>query len=103
MSLLTNFAAAAYTQAATIIGSESITLDGSTYAAVVAEVDDTKDFVDVGFENTKSVSIVMRSSLLPSTSLIKKPATVRGVSLRVDSVNRGAVFTTVRLVQPEKA
>lgn len=103
MSIVTSFASAAYTQAATMIGAETVTLNGTDYSAIVAEVNDSKEFGDVGFELTKSLTVVLPVSSLPSTSLLKKAASCRGVSFRVDSVSTGATFATIRLETETRA
>lgn len=103
MSLLSDFAAAAAAQAFPVIGEESVVIGSTTLQCVLSEMDHGKDFSSGGYEVTRRMSAVCRSADMPVGAILKKLATARGISFRVESVKSGATFTTIELLQAEKA
>lgn len=86
-----------------MIGEESVVIGATTLSCVLAELEDSKDFTVGGFDPGKRLQAVCKSSELPAESILKKSATVRGITMRVESVSKGASFATIILHQPEKA
>jgi hypothetical protein len=86
-----------------MLGDEPVIIGGITIPCVLAEVDDSKDFASGGFEVTKTLSAVCRTTDMPATPILKKTATARGITFRVEGVRKGGDFTTLTLEQVEKA
>jgi hypothetical protein len=103
MSIVSDFARSMASQAFAMIGEEPVTIGGTTLQCVLAEVDDSKDFSTGGFEVVKRLSAVCRTADLPATSVLKKLATARGQSFRVEGVSKGVDFATLTLEQVEKS
>jgi len=103
MSLVTAFVTAMHAQAAPMIGAESVVIGATTLSCTLAEIGDSKDYMEVGNEIRKSLTAVCLTSALPGASILKKIATARGETFRVESLTRGAVFTTLTLEQITKA
>lgn len=97
MSIVSDFAKSAATQSFAMIGAETVTIGGDSFSAVLAEAELDKDYSEGGFELSKRLSAVVRTDALPAGVLVKRKATARGASWRVDSESRGAVFTTLSL------
>lgn len=103
MSIVSDFAAAMHTQAAAMIGAESVVIGSTTLSCVLAEMDDGKDFATGGFEVSKRLTAVCRTADLPAASILKKTATARGITFRVDAVRSGATFATIEMTEASKA
>lgn len=103
MSIVSDFVRSMADQAFPMIGEENVTIGATTLSCVLAEVDDGKDYSTGGFEIVRRLQAVCRTAGLPAASLLKKAATARGESFRVESVRMGAEFTTIVLEQVEKA
>jgi len=103
MSLVTDFATAMHSQAAPMIGQEPVVILGTTLSCVLAEVDDSADFSEGGFEPRKRLTAVCLTSALPSAAMLKKAATARGQAFRVEGVSKGGTFTTLTLEEVTKA
>jgi hypothetical protein len=103
MSIVSDFAAAMAGQAFSMIGAETITIAGAAVSCVLAQVEDEKDFATGGFEVVKRLDAVCRTSSLPAGALLKKTATARGQTFRIDTIRAGATFTTLVLEQVEKS
>lgn len=103
MSLVSAFATAAHSQAATTIGKESITIGSSSILSVLNEIADSTDYSEGGFERIKLLSAVCLTSDLPTESILKRAVTARGESFRVSAVSKGATFSTITLEQSQKS
>jgi len=103
MSLVTAFVTACHSQAAPIIGQETVTIGAVSISCTLAEIDGSKEFGTGGNEISKSLTAVCLTTALPTTDIVKKAATARGESFRVESLTRGAVFSTITLEQITKA
>ena len=103
MSIVGDFASGAATQSFAMIGSETVTIGATSFSAVLAEAELSKDFSEGGFELIRRLSAVAKTADLPSGNIVKKKATARSSSWRVDSESRGATFTTLTLTEIEKA
>lgn len=103
MSIVRDFADAMHTQAAAMIGEEDVVIDSATLKCVMAMADHSKDFTDSGRKHIKALRATCKTSALPAFELLKKQATARGETWRVESVSRGATFTTIALEQETKA
>ena len=97
MSIVSDFVTNAATAAFTMIGAETVTIGSDSISCVLAEVDDSRDFGETGFEVSKRLSAVCKTSTLPSTEILKKSATARSLSFRVVNVSKGGTFTTIML------
>lgn len=103
MSIVTAFVTAAHSQAAAMLGQEPVTIGNDSILCVLNEATDGSDFSEGGYEVTKTLSAVCLTSALPTAAILKKSATARGLTFRVDSVSKGGTFTTISLSQISKA
>ena len=103
MSIVGDFASAASAQSFAMIGAGTVTIGATSFGAVLAEAELSKDCSEGGFELTRRLSAVVKSDDLPSGNIVKKKATARSTSWRVDAEMRGATFTTLTLTEIEKA
>lgn len=103
MSLVTNFANAMATNAFAAIGAETVTISDTAISCILNEAADSKEFAEGGFELNKSLTAVCKVADLPSGDLVKKKATARSLTWRVDEVSKGQLFATLRLVQVTRA
>lgn len=103
MSIVSSFVRSMAEQAFPMLGEESVVIGAATLQCVLAEVDDTKDFSTGGFEVVKTLQAVCRTEDMPAASILKKTATARSQTFRVEGVRKGADFTTITLQQVEKA
>ena len=97
MSIVSDFVTNAAAQSLAMIGAEAVVIGATTLSCILAEVDDSRDFAETGFEISKRLTATCLSSAPPTTEILKKRATARGLSFRVASVNRGGTFTTITL------
>ena len=103
MSIVSDFARSMASQAFAMIGEEPVVIGSTTLQCVLAEVDDSKDFSTGGFEVVKRLTAVCRTADMPVASVLKKLATARGQSFRVEGVSKGVDFATLTLEQVEKS
>jgi len=103
MSIVTAHALASATQSFAMIGSETVTINGTAILCVLAEADESKTFTETGFEPVKRLTAVCKTSALPAGTLLKKLATARTEQWRVEGINRGGSFTTITLEEIHKA
>jgi hypothetical protein len=103
MSLVSAFVTACHAQAAPMIGQETVTIGAASIACTLAEIADSKDYIGVGNDRRKSLAAVCLTTALPTTDILKKAATARGETFRVELVTRGAVFSTITLEEVTKA
>ena len=103
MSLVSDFVQSMATQAFAMIGAETITINGTAISCVLAEVEDSKDFATGGFDPVKRLQAVCKTSDLPVGSILKKAATARSQTFRVEEIRKGGDFTTIVLEQVEKS
>jgi hypothetical protein len=103
MSIVSNFVAAMHAQAAPMIGQEAVTIGNDSILCTLAEASDGSEFGNGGFDAQKSLTAVCLTSALPSGVILKKAATARGETWRIDNVSKGATFTTLTLGQVSKS
>ena len=103
MSIVSDFVTNAATQSFAMIGAEMLTVGSLSISCIVAEIEDSKDFSEGGFEARKRLTATCLSSALPATSLLKKSAVVRGLAMRIESVSSGISFSTIQLEEVQKA
>lgn len=103
MSLAKQHSLSNAASAFSMLGSEEVTLNGTVVNAICDEVDYSKDFQETGFKPMRRFDAVIMTADLPSGALLKKIALFRGESFRVDSMRKGAVYTTVSIQEIDKA
>jgi predicted HTH transcriptional regulator len=103
MSIVTSFANSCATTAFSMIGSETVTISGTDFSCILAEAETQKEFAEGGFEVIKSLTATCKLADLPSGDLVKKQATARSQTWRVDDVSKGQLFATLRLSQATRA
>ena len=103
MSIVSDFVRSMAEQAFPMLGEETVTIGATSLSCVLSEVEHGKDFSSGGFENIQRLQAVCRTASMPATSILKKSATARGLSFRVESIRKGGDFTTITLEQIEKA
>ena len=91
-----------------MLGQESVVIRSTTFGSTtlsctLAEVSDSREFGEAGFDPTRTLTAVCLSSALPVASLLQKTATARAESFRVVGVGKGATFTTLTLESITKA
>jgi len=69
MSIVSTFARTMAEQAMPMIGEETVTIGATSLSCVLAEVDDGKDYSTGGFEVTKTLQAVCRTSDMPASML----------------------------------
>ena len=103
MSLVSDFVQSMANQAFTLIGAEPVVIGATTISCILAEVEDGKDFATGGFEISKRLTATCRTSAMPVAPILKKVATARGESFRVEGVRKGGDFTTIDLTEIQKS
>ena len=103
MSIVSDFVRSMAEQAFPMLGEETVTIGATSLSCVLSEVEHGKDFSSGGFENIQRLQAVCRTASMPAPSILKKSATARGLSFRVESIRKGGDFTTITLEQIEKA
>lgn len=111
MSLLTEFTTTVGTLAAAIIGEEPVTIGGGTAVmAVLNEVADSRQFVDIGMDPSVGLTAIIRKAAWaaagyssPGSQYVGKLAVTRSLSFRVESVKIGVSFVELALADKEKA
>jgi len=103
MSIVTAHALAAATHSFAMIGAETVTISSTDISCVLAEADESKTFGETGFEPVKRLTAVCKTSALPSGTLLKKIATARSETWRVEGIRKGGSFTTITLEEIHKA
>jgi hypothetical protein len=104
MSALTSFLSSASENAFAIIGNEPLTVNGGTAVnAVMNDVANSRQYAEIGMDTDTTLDCVVRLSDWTAAYTeagifyVGKLATARGLSFRVDSVDVGASFVTIRL------
>jgi hypothetical protein len=103
MSIVRDFATAMHAQAAPMIGQEAVTIDGFTILAVMPQAEVSKDFMGTGRNTIKTLRATFPTAALPTFEILKKQATARGETWRVESVSKGSTFVTITMEQETKA
>lgn len=98
-----------FTRARSVIGGETVAIDGGTaISAVVAETDESRDLDSSGFDRDQSltvtVSIADWSTSYPggAKAYFGKTAICRSRTWRVGTIQAGQSFVTIRLTNPRK-
>lgn len=110
MSILSNFIAAVAPVAQTIIGIETLSIDGGT--AIVGTCNEarySRDYETGGFEPDTTLDFVVLLSFFTAaypaafTAYQGKAAVARGQTFRVATISAGASFVTVSLCATNKS
>ena len=98
-----------FARARSVIGGETVAIDGGTaITAVIAETDESRDLDSSGFDRdqslTATVSIADWSGSYPggAKDYLGKTAICRQRTWRVGTVQAGQSFVTIRLTNPRK-
>lgn len=109
MSRLTDFAAAAFTRARSVIGGESLSISGGTaVSCVLNEVAMSRDYESGGFERTDTLDAVVALAdwnaayPLAQNEYFNKPAVARGITFRTGEIRKGQSFVIIRLQSVRK-
>lgn len=110
MGIVADFLTKVVPQALTATGTETIAVGGGTaVACVLSEVRHQREFMDVGFAQQTALDAVVRRSVWDAaytstaSSYVGKSAVARTLTFRVEAVEVGAYFVTVRLAEIQKA
>jgi hypothetical protein len=90
-------------QAAAVIGEEEILIDEFSIMSVGPMAEISKDFMGTGRNTIKTLRGNFPTSALPTFEILKKQATCRGETWRVEGVSKGSTFTQITLEQETKA
>jgi hypothetical protein len=103
-SPLKSFATRMHAQAASIIGSEPIIIDGATFMAILADQDAGLDFSDGRNEPEKRLVAVLPASSLSPVVRLNALVSARGQNWRLDRIdNAGGTFATLQLTSETRA
>jgi len=104
MSQLTAFLSSASETGFSVIGNESLTVNGGTAVnAVMNDVANSRQYAEIGMDTDTNLDCVVRLSDWTAAYTeagifyVGKLATARGLLFRVDGVDVGASFVTIRL------
>jgi hypothetical protein len=104
MSQLTAFLSSASETGFAVIGNEPLTVNGGTAVnAVINDVANSRQYVEIGMDTDTNLDCVVRLSDWTAAYTeaglfyVGKLATARGLSFRVDGVDVGPSFVTIRL------
>lgn len=104
MSLIDDFAKAGFAASREVIGGESVAIDGgAAISAVIAEAEFSRDYETGGFGKTESLAVTVSTAefaaayALATSSYLGKTATARGLTWRIESINRGNTTTQITL------
>lgn len=103
MSQLSLFAAAASKLANPVIGSETVTIDGTGYSAILNESTKSRESDIPGFIPSRSLRAVFAAADAPAGDCVGKLATARGTAYRVAIQTVGVSFVTLELTEKERA
>jgi len=79
--------------ALTSVGGETITISGTSYTAVVGEIEERDELAEGGVRQIRSVRLAIRKSALPSVPAMWSRLTVREQELQVLNVSQdGAII-----------
>lgn len=110
MSLVSDFIAKVAPDSFSALGTELISIGGGTgVAAVLDETRNSREYMGDGFAPQTALSATVRRSVWDAAYLstagayVGKSASVRSVAMRIEAVEIGAHFVTIRLTQKERA
>ena len=110
MSLLTDFTSAALSQAAAIIGTETVSIAGGTALnCVLNQTQDQRDLVDGGFDMSPTIDAVcdmadfITSYPLLASNYLGKIAVARERNWRVTSIETRNPIVVIHLTDTAKA
>jgi len=90
-------------QASVILGEDEILIDGFSIMSVGPMAESSKDFMGTGRNTIRTLRGNFPTSALPTFEILKKQATARDETWRVESVSKGSTFTTITMEQETKA
>jgi len=109
MSHLTDFAKAQFQTARSVIGGEAVAIAGGTaVSCVLNEVSDSRGFEAGGYEAEVELEAVADLTEFQAAYAASPPtyrgktATARGRSFRIDKLDTGQGFVTLRLISDER-
>ena len=109
MSLLSDFANGAFTQASTVIGTTTMAIGGGTAVTVVKnDVRHSKSFDDGGFEPDRALNLVCNTSTFAAaytsaaSSYVGNTATVDATTYRVSEITVGISHVTIALSHEQR-
>jgi len=104
MSILTDFATAAFQSARTVIGGETLSINGgATVSGVLNEIADSQSYGDTGFTPIATFQAVVDTAEFVAiyTSSIRTyigaTVTTRSRTFRLVDITSGRTFTTLKL------
>lgn len=110
MSLLSEFAKSAFSQARQSIGGEGLTIaGGASVSAVLSEIAESQSYEDTGFMPVTAFQAVVDTEEFTTAytanqrSYVGKIATCRSRTFRVIEIVKGNSFTTIRLETTNRA
>lgn len=110
MSLVSDFISAVAPLSQTVIGTETLSINGGTaIAGTFNEARYSRDYETGGFEPETSLDFVVLASVftaaypLAVTTYQGKAATARGESWRVGTISKGGSFVTISLGATNKS
>ena len=105
MSILTDFASAAFQGARSVIGGETISIQGGTsLSAVLNEAASSRDYETGGFDAEETLRATVLTSEFAaaytsaSSAYLGKTCTARGKTYRVREISRGQNTTDIDLI-----
>jgi hypothetical protein len=81
--------------ALTAIGGETITISGTSYTAVVGDIEERDELAEGGVRQIRSVRLAIKKSALPSVPVMWSRLTVRGQELQVLNVSQDEAIVEI--------
>ena len=110
MSILSDFIAAVAPIAQTVIGTETLAINGGTAVdGIYNEARNSRDYEEGGFERDGMMDFVVLTSTFTAaypaaaTTYLGQKAVGRSETWRISSISKGASFVTIGLVSTNKS
>ena len=110
MSILSDFIAAVAPIAQTVIGTETLAINGGTaIAGTYNEARNSRDYEEGGFERDGMIDFVVLNSTFTAayasaaTTYLGQKAVGRGETWRISSISKGSSFVSIGLVSTNKS
>ena len=110
MSILSDFIASVAPIAQTVIGTETLAINGGTsVAGIYNEARNSRDYEDGGFERDGMMDFVILTSTFTAaytaaaTTYLGQKAVGRGETWRISSISKGSSFVSISLVSTNKS
>jgi hypothetical protein len=102
MSPAKRHAAACADKSFAVLGTDSLTIEGSTVDFVLGEESTSKDYESVGYDTKTNLTAVCKLAEFPAIEPLKKIATINGKKYRVENTRKKEPFLILILEEITK-